>query len=183
MADSDSDSELSYDPDEIDIHHMIKNDPYETVEWAITLDYIKHLNTKDEYGRLPLYYACVLSRDDVVKLCLRKGALINARDHDERTALHGAVEAKSLDTCRLLLKHDARVNCKDLHCRTPLHDACQANLYEIADHLCIHGADVVAEELDHGHTGLHICACNGYTELAELLILRGANIILTGEQV
>jgi hypothetical protein len=48
MADSDTDSELSYDPDDIDIHYMIKNDKYEVVEWAILLDYVRQLNVKDE---------------------------------------------------------------------------------------------------------------------------------------
>jgi ankyrin repeat protein len=181
--DSDDDSELSYDPEDIDIHYMVKNDKYEVVEWAILLDYVRHLNTKDEYGRLPMYYACILGREDVVRLCIRKGALINARDSDERTALHGAVEAKNIEICKLLLNHGAYVNGKDLHCRSALHDACAANLYDIADLLIEKGADLSVEEMDNGKTALHICAEKGYTELAEMLILKGSNIMVSGDQV
>lgn len=180
---SDCESELSYDPEDIDIHYMVKNDRFEVVEWAILLDYVKHLNTKDEYGRLPLYYACWLQREDVVRLCIRKGAVVNARDNDERTALHGAVEAKALDICKILLNHGALVNCKDLHCRTPLHDASSANLIEIAELLVENGANMAHEEMDNGKTALHICAERGFTELAEMLILRGSNIMVTGDQV
>ena len=48
LDNGDSDSDFSYDPDEIDIHDMVKNERYEVVEWAILLDYVRHLNTKDE---------------------------------------------------------------------------------------------------------------------------------------
>jgi ankyrin repeat protein len=56
---------------------------------------------------------------EAVKLCLERGADVNAADEDGLTALHHAV-VRGSGVVRLLVDHGARLDTKDKHGRTPL---------------------------------------------------------------
>ncbi len=45
------------------------------------------------------------------------------------------------------------------------------------------GAKLGAEEVLHGRTPLHICAEKNHAELADMLILRGSNMLASGDRV
>ena len=46
------------------------------------------MNDPDEYGRLPIHYACKRGDPDIVDFLLRKGAKVNVPDGDGRLPIH-----------------------------------------------------------------------------------------------
>lgn len=108
---------------------------------------------------------------------------MNALDHDQRTALHGATNENHYNICKVLLDNGALVNAKDSHSRTVLHDSVSLNLLELSILFVEHGADLAAEEIDDRYTPLHIAADKGFTEIAQMLILRGSSLMASGNKV
>jgi len=106
-----------------------------------------------------------------------KGADVNARDENRRTPLHRAASKDSYfgyiyaDIARTLLDNGADVNARDAHGATPLH--CSAHV-EVTRLLIDNGADVNARD-DYGQTPLYRAAGSGFREVAEVLLVYGAD--------
>ena len=57
---------------------------------------------------------------DAVKLCLERGADVNATNSLQLTALHGAANRGSTAVMQILADHGARLDVKDVAGRTPM---------------------------------------------------------------
>lgn len=83
--------------------------------------------------------------------------------------------------CRFLLEFKAIIKVKDSKCWTPLHHAVNGNHIETATLLVKRGVDLHAEDHKFGRTALHLAAEKGFTEMGEMLIIRGASLTASGD--
>ncbi|RYP75529.1 hypothetical protein DL770_007382 [Monosporascus sp. CRB-9-2] len=119
-----------------------------------------HINSKDNNGRTPLYWASRNGYDTVVKQLLKAGADTNAKDFYGRTPLHWASWNGRDTVVKQLLGTGARINSKDNDGRTPLHWASENGHDIVVKQLLEGGADANAKDND-GSTPLHIASWNG----------------------
>ena len=153
------------------------------MKWAIQKDKQKLLFLKDEYCRIPLYYAASCGHMDILQYLIKEGSEVGIKDNDERTPLHGAALAGHADVIDYLTDVGIDVKARDTLCRTALHEAVCRNHLEAAVMLIIKGVDINAEEGRQGMTALHICAERGFHELAEQLIIYGADMYASGDSL
>ena len=79
------------------------------------------VDSKDRYGRTPLWWAAENGHEAVVELLVEKGADVNSKeDRDGRTPLWWAAENGHEEVVKLLLEKGADVDSKDEYSRTPL---------------------------------------------------------------
>ena len=71
------------------------------------------LNRLDEQGYVPLQWAALNNRTDVVNFLLGEGAQVNAVDHTGQTALHWAAVRGSLSAAETLLRSSADLRIRD----------------------------------------------------------------------
>jgi len=139
-------------------------------------------------GDTILNIAVNLKNQDLVKLFLNKGALINDKTGTyELSPLHNAASgvysrhnktfAVSPDICELLIAHGADLNSQDRYGNTPLHSAVRCRHLEIAELLLKFGADVNALN-QQGSSALFEAARTHNAEMAELLLSHGAEVNL-----
>lgn len=74
----------------------------------------------DEYGRIPLHYACADANESQVLLFISSGANVNAQDDNGYTPLHFAAQAGSDLITESLLSNGADPNFTDSHGNSPL---------------------------------------------------------------
>jgi ankyrin repeat protein len=140
-----------------------------------------------------LHFAAQNNWPDIVELMIERGADIEWEDEQcfdiplHECAAHGA-----LDVARLLLARGAKVNSVDRKGRTALDRACP-NALDVArlllerggkmtrpntfDALVRNNIDIPSRAMNDTNTGpLHVSAANGRTELARILLDRGADI-------
>ncbi|EGE85142.2 CDK inhibitor PHO81, variant [Blastomyces dermatitidis ATCC 18188] len=80
----------------------------------------------DVYGRIPLHYACMHGRVEMVKPLLDAGiCTIDAMDHDNFTPLIHSIIRDQLPCVEQLLAHNARINPASESDHIPLNLACQ----------------------------------------------------------
>lgn len=188
LGDDDSDNDSieieSDDEEEPDLFDLIKQGAtVEVVQWALQKDKFTLLNTKDDYGRLPMYYAAALGRVDIMTVFRRNGCDIDPKDADERTPLFGACLNGETEAAQFLIDCGAEVNRRDIKLRTCLHEAVCRNHIDTALCLIYNGADVMAQEVTYGLTALHMCAEKKFPDMAEQLIIQGANLMSAGDEV
>jgi ankyrin repeat protein len=74
----------------------------------------------DEYGRMPLHYACSDGNATLCAELLTAGANPSARDDNGWAPLHFAAQAQSAQVTSLLLNAGAETEARDSHGNTPL---------------------------------------------------------------
>ena len=139
------------------------------------------------------------ARGEIAELLLNKGANLSATTWDGRAPLHAAASEGSAQVARVLIAHGAELNRKEVWGFTPLMAAAWEDQLELVDLLLAAGArtnlgvsamvgdvEAVLRTLEGGTrvdaryachvTLLHFAAHNGHTDLARLLLERGANI-------
>ena len=80
----------------------------------------------DVYGRIPLHYACMHGRVDMLQSLLQAGPdTINALDHDNYTPLIHAIVHQQVDCVNQLLSSHARIDPTSEADHIPLNLACQ----------------------------------------------------------
>ena len=130
----------------------------------------------DVYGRLPLHYACIFGRVDMVQaLSSIDASSINALDHDNYTPLIHAIAQRNLDCVQQLLAIGARLDPIDESDHIPLNLACQYGSTAVVKLLLAKGAKLLADA--EGLYPQHLVARSGVTpEILFLLEQYGANL-------
>ncbi|KAI9734923.1 MAG: phosphate system positive regulatory protein pho81 [Cirrosporium novae-zelandiae] len=87
----------------------------------------------DVYGRIPLHYACMHDRVDMVEALVGAGsATIDMIDHDHFTPLIHSIIHHCFDCAEHLLDHHARIDPRSDSDHVPLNLACQYGSLDIA---------------------------------------------------
>ena len=132
-----------------------------------------HVDSKDNDGWTPLFFACQSNNLAVAGLLLKAGADVNWKDNDGMSTLHWASRNGQVGIAEFLLAKGADVNCKDNNESTPLHEACQNSNMAIAELLLSNDAHI-NEEDNNGFTPLQVAGTAGNAGIAEFLVSKGA---------
>jgi CDK inhibitor PHO81 len=126
------------------------------------------VNRTDVYGRLPLHYACMHGRLDMMDALLNKDSkTIDLIDHDNFTPLIHAVVKGHLECVARLLSCGARVDPIGDNDHVPLNLACEHGSMGIVELLLRHGGTILADA--EGLYPQHLVARSG--QKPEMLLL------------
>lgn len=130
----------------------------------------------DVYGRVPLHYACMHGRIDMMEALLNADqTTIDNIDHDNFTPLIHAIIHGHYTCAQRLLERSARIDPTSDTDHVPLNLACEHGLVDIAGLLLKHGAQILADA--EGLYPQHLVARSGKTpELLLLLKNHGADL-------
>jgi len=128
-----------------------------------------NVNSKGNYVLTPLQQAPYSSSIEMIKMLIAKDADVNAGPW---TALHSAVQKGRRDIVELLIQNGADVNAKQKGGYAPLYYAISNKDLGMVKLLITKGADVNAGP----HPALHSAAQRGRSDIAELLIQKGASV-------
>jgi len=131
---------------------------------------LDHADIQDEDGRLtPLILAAKNTHDSVVKLLIKRGALIDATDQIGRTALHVACDNNNRSTALELLDLGCNVSAIDKKGNTSLHYCAQRNYAPIARLLLDRG--IVTDQVNvDGLTAINIAMEAKNQRVIEVLV-------------
>ena len=93
------------------------------------------VTAQDREEQTPLHLAVEDGDLNLAKLCLDKGANVNALKVNMSTPLHLAATGGDLDIVKMLIEHDANIEAKNSAQETPLHRAALFNRVDIVDYL------------------------------------------------
>ena len=123
----------------------------------------------DVYGRIPLHYACMHGRVDLVKELLQKDpSTINNKDQDNFTPLIHAVVHHELSCVQQLLMYGARIDPEGEADHVPLNLACQYGSTAIAQLLLTKNAILLPDA--EGLYPQHLIARSGANPQALLML-------------
>jgi len=131
------------------------------------------VDTRDEHGWTPLFWAIRMGQIEMVKLLIAQGADVNLETKSQETPLRHAVRGVGIvDIVQLLVTNGADVNAASRG-MTPLHFAVVDRHKEVAEVLIANGADVNAKTA-RGLTPLDLAKRAEHREIVELLRKHGA---------
>ena len=143
----------------------------------ISLNY--SLDNSQKYIKLgnELYEAILEQNLPLIRQKLKAGANINYTPKNKTPALQVLLTRnRSEKTVHFLLENGANPNLKDSYGRTLLHQAISLNMEDLSmDLVQKYKADIHATD-NLGQTPLHFCSMYHFSELAQLLIQKGADI-------
>ncbi|KAI1328624.1 hypothetical protein F5Y16DRAFT_152726 [Xylariaceae sp. FL0255] len=134
------------------------------------------VNRTDVYGRVPLHYASMHGRIDMLKALLQADpSTIDIIDHDNFTPLTHAIIHGHLTCVKLLLAASSRLDPASETDHIPLNLACEHGSVEIVETLLQHGARILPDA--EGLYPQHLVARSGQTpQLLRLLKHYGADL-------
>ncbi|XP_028854557.1 protein phosphatase 1 regulatory inhibitor subunit 16B isoform X2 [Denticeps clupeoides] len=160
----------------------------------------------NEDGLTALHQCCIDNYEEMVKILLNRGAIVNAQDNELWTPLHAAATCGHAGLVKILIQHGADLLAVNSDGNMP-YDLCEddptLDIIETAmanrgitqeminetrasverrmlgdiQNLLQAGEDVNQQD-SQGATLLHITAANGYAQAAELLLEGGARVDL-----
>ncbi|RGP72054.1 ankyrin repeat nuc-2 [Fusarium sporotrichioides] len=139
------------------------------LEWGLSVNVV--VDRTDVYGRVPLHYASLHGRLEMLKVLL-DGNLANQRtidltDHDNFTPLIHSIIHGHLNCIELLLARSARIDPVSDADHVPLNLACEHGSVAVVEMLLKHGANILPDA--EGLYPQHLVARAGQT--SELLLL------------
>ncbi|MBA3954486.1 ankyrin repeat domain-containing protein [Candidatus Dependentiae bacterium] len=141
---------LTMQPDERLIKAIEDND-FSNVQLSLRIGADLNCHT-NKYNVPPLVLACSKHTNPdskIIKLLLRKGALVNGTGTSGSTALHWASTNRA---ARIVLSYKANCNAKDIRGNTPLHKAVLFNLFSRVKLLLTYGARPLIKNNRHKTT-------------------------------
>ncbi|RGP77704.1 ankyrin repeat domain-containing 52 [Fusarium longipes] len=126
-------------------------------------------------GSAPLHVACMMGRNDIVELLIRKGACIDDMWTDGTRAIHWAAKTGQYDTVKLLLESGASIEDRDNRGNRPLHLACHKEHTKVIELLINSGAEIECPDSNE-LTPLAISCYYGNLEAMDLLMAAGSSI-------
>ncbi len=138
------------------------------------------VDTKDEFGCTPSYWALSAGQKKVFAYLLSQGADVTAKTNDGCTLLHQACKAGFTEIVKQLIAKGVEVDAKPDSGNTPLKIAARAGHKEIVKLLIANGADVNVTAKNGKHP-LGDAAVNGHEEVVRLLLASGAKVNLQPE--
>ena len=134
------------------------------------------INSKDIYGKSPLYYAVNSKSFRCVQLLVENNADVNSRDIEGETPLYLSCMKKSLKITEYLMKNGSNVDDRmHLWYRTSLVESCRVGNYDIYKLLLSYGADPNAKTADN-MPALHFSMRGHNHEIIKDLISKGLEI-------
>ncbi|CAG8978194.1 hypothetical protein HYALB_00011429 [Hymenoscyphus albidus] len=127
------------------------------------------VNRTDVYGRVPLHYACMHGRLDMMEALLNADTTtVDLIDHDNFTPLIHAIIHGHLECAQRLLVRSARLDPSSDTDHVPLNLACEHVSVEIVELLLKHGATILPDA--EGLYPQHLVARSGQTPQLLLLL-------------
>jgi ankyrin repeat protein/L-ascorbate metabolism protein UlaG (beta-lactamase superfamily) len=136
-------------------------------------------NTKDDYGRTPLMYACQRKNQSIASLLLKKGADLAATDNWGMDAMYIATRNAFKEGMALLLSRGTNMNHQNRWGLAPLHLALRDGSSKIAQWLLENGAD--ANLISNWGTPLQVAIKQGSSELVSMLLSYQADVNQTND--
>lgn len=143
------------------------------------LDNGADINLGDTEGCSPLYNAAQNGHDSTVELLLKNGADFNSYNKYGFNPLYVAVQNGHNRVVQVLLDHGANINVCSKYHDTPLNIASSQKKDSTVELLINRGADVNSS--CQGTVPLAKACQKGHYEIVQLLLHKGANINLCGE--
>ncbi|XP_050505152.1 putative ankyrin repeat protein RF_0381 [Diabrotica virgifera virgifera] len=157
------------------IHYGVKGGNAKVVK--ILLEKGVDINAKDRFEWTPLYLACRYGYLEIVHLLLKKGAVCNLQGRSQNDSLlHWACENGLLESVKYFISRGVDVDFGTIQEYTLLHVAARFKQIEMVKYLIENGADVNKKTLPKGATPLYFAIKNMCPEVAEFLILNGADL-------
>ncbi|MFM8185436.1 MAG: ankyrin repeat domain-containing RING finger protein, partial [Alphaproteobacteria bacterium] len=159
-----------------DLFEACKQGNIEAFENLITKDI--DINQSNTNGDSLLHITSLYSRgssDEIFRLLLDKGILVDARNKSQRTALHASGLNGNPAIAQMLLEAKADINSRDIYNDTPLHFAVRNQKTEVAEALLKSRADINAKN-NFELNPLHIASLVGNNPMIKMLIKSKANI-------
>ncbi|XP_051172785.1 putative ankyrin repeat protein RF_0381 [Leptopilina boulardi] len=142
---------------------------------AVLVKYNFDINSKDEFGRTPMYHAYTHNKLDICKYLLKSGSSINEKIDENLNILHVSVENNDEKFVKFLLKNGADVNAITINGCTSLHIACRNGFKKIVKLLLKYKSDTSIID-NNGLTCLHEAAKQDDEKILRHLIHEGANV-------
>jgi len=136
------------------------------------------VNAANNRGGTPLMYSATGADLEAVQFLIERGANIDARAANGWTALTLAAARGFDEIAAVLLQRGADPNVADIYGWTPLMRAVQQNRPAVVRALMRSDRVNLDAQNENGRTALHHAALEGLTDIAGMLIARGANAAL-----
>lgn len=143
---------------EFETRRTAENDMEEMLSYA---KQFFSINISNRGGQTPLHQAAMNGHEDVVRLLLEKGAVMEAEDSHSHTPLHLAAENGHMTIVKLLLAAGAKVSHKGKHLGPLLERAVSRGHSSAADLLMLHSFSEEISGTDCRHSTLRFATgCN-----------------------
>jgi len=143
---------------EVETRRLAENDMEETLSYG---QQFFSINFSNREGQTPLHQAAVNGHEDVVRLLLENGAVMETEDSHSHTPLHLAAENGHMVTVKLLLAAGAKVSYNGKHLGPLLERAVSRGHSSAADLLMLHSFSEEISGTDCRHSTLRFATgCN-----------------------
>jgi len=129
----------------------------------------------DGEGYIPLHWAAVFGRTEIMRMLIDAGADVNAPNKSLWTPLHDAAWHGQTEAIDLLILHGARLDAMTDDGNMPIHKAAHNGKSLSVTYLLMYGTEVDVPNRD-GNTALAVAAFYGQADVCKLLIAVGADI-------
>lgn len=130
----------------------------------------------DREDNIPILFATLLGKREVVRWLVEAGANVNATAQYGKTALMTFAENADLEMCEVLLTHGAKIGQRNSFGSTAIHFAAtNEKASKMVEYLILHGDDVNGRSGD-GSSPLGIASGVGNLPVMEMLLHKGADI-------
>ena len=147
------------------LHQVTRNEELSKVEIFIK-KYPEQIHVKDDYGRIPLYWAARTGNIEIVRLLVENGSDINLKDNDGWAALHTTAYNGREAAAEYLIKKGAELDIRNNDGETPLYWAARRGNTRLVKLLVKNGANINARTKS-GKTPLSVAKNRSISEILQ----------------